>query len=120
MKPTINKTSFGSIRIEDKKYNHDVVISLDGSVIKRKKKLSKEIFGTSHIISRAEAEHIFQPGAQLLIIGGGINNMVKLSDEAAEYFEQHGLDVAIEATPIAARRWNEAEGKVIALFHITC
>ena len=120
MKPIIRKSSFGSIQIDEKKYEHDVVITLDGSIKKRKKKLSKEVFGTSHIISLAEAEDIYEPGSELLIIGGGVNNMVKLSSEAAQYFENHKLKTIIEATPQAAQRWNDAGGKVTALFHITC
>ena len=120
MKPIIRKSSFGSIQIDEKKYDHDVVISLDGSIRKRKKKLSKEVFGTSHIISLAEAEDIYESGAELLIIGSGVNNLVKLSNEAAQYFEDHQLKAVLDATPRAADKWNLAEGKVIGLFHITC
>jgi hypothetical protein len=46
----IDGTSFGSITITGEKYEHDVTIRLNGKVEKRKKKLSKELFGTSHII----------------------------------------------------------------------
>jgi hypothetical protein len=37
-------------------YEHDVIIRLSGKVKKRQKKLSKRQYGTSHIISRAEAK----------------------------------------------------------------
>ena len=40
MKPTINNTEFGSITIDKEVYDHDVIISLDGQVKKRKKELS--------------------------------------------------------------------------------
>jgi hypothetical protein len=51
---------------------HDVIIRLNGQPEKRKKKLSKAIYpqdtlkgcGTSHIISLAEAEHVFEKGAE--------------------------------------------------------
>jgi hypothetical protein len=43
-------------------YGHDVVIRLSGKVKKRKKKLSKAKYGTSHKVSLEEAEHIFEVG----------------------------------------------------------
>ncbi len=62
MKPKIDKTKFGSITVSGKKYEHDILIRLNGEVEKRKKNLSKEIFGTSHIISMAEAEYVYEEG----------------------------------------------------------
>jgi len=88
MKPKIDKTKFGSITIGGEKYEHDVLIRLNGRVEKRKKKLSKEIFGTSHIISLAEAEFVFEDGAAQIIIGGGQSGLVKLSEEAAAFFQK--------------------------------
>jgi hypothetical protein len=41
----IEGTRFGSITIDRKTYEHDVVIRLSGEVIKRKKKLSKKYYG---------------------------------------------------------------------------
>ena len=120
MDPKIQQTAFGSIQIGDEKYSHDVVISLDGSINKRQKKLSKEVFGTSHVISLAEAEFIYEDGADILILGCGFMDRVKLSDEALQFFEQHHLKTYLEPTPKAADRWNETSGNVIGLFHITC
>ncbi len=40
---TIEKTSFGSITIDGKTYEHDVLIRLSEEIKKRKKKLSKRI-----------------------------------------------------------------------------
>jgi hypothetical protein len=51
MKPNIDSTTFGSITIEGTDFEHDVIIRLDGEVKKRKKKLSKAMYGTSHIVS---------------------------------------------------------------------
>jgi len=48
-----------------------VVIRLSGKVKKRQKKLSKERYGTSRIISRAEAKSVFEKGCDLVIIGAG-------------------------------------------------
>jgi len=47
------------------------------------KKLSKARYGTSHRISLEEAEHIFEAGAERLLVGTGHSGCVELSDEAA-------------------------------------
>jgi hypothetical protein len=51
----IEGTTFGTITIDGKTYEHDVVIRLSGEVVKRKKKLSKKYYGTSHMLSKDEA-----------------------------------------------------------------
>jgi hypothetical protein len=120
MKPRIDGTKFGSITIEGKTTRHDVLVRLDGEVTKRKKKLSKAVYGTSHIISLEEAKHVYQDGAGRLIVGTGQNGLAKLSEEAAEYFRRKECRVELLPTPEAIKAWNEADGAVIGLFHITC
>lgn len=120
MKPRIDSTSFGSITIDGKTHQNDVVIRLDGEIKKRKKKLSKAVFGTSHRISLDEAKEIFEPGAERLIIGTGQSGMVRLSDQAADYFKKKKCQVQLYPTPEAIRIWNGTGEKTIGLFHITC
>jgi len=120
MKPHIDNTTFGSITIAAQVFDHDVIIRLTGRVKKRKKKLSKSIYGTSHTISLDEARHIYQEGAEHLILGAGQYGLVELSEEAAEYFDREGCHVSILPTPEAIHVWNQAEGAVIGLFHVTC
>jgi hypothetical protein len=120
MKPTIDDTKFGSITIEGEKIRHDVLIRLNGDVEKRKKKLSKALYGTSHVISLDEAKHIYQDGAEHLIVGTGQSGLVTLSAEAGAYFERKACFVELLPTPQALEVWNRAEGAVIGLFHITC
>ena len=120
MKPRIESTQFGSITIEDELFEHDVIIRLDGKVKKRKKKLSKAIYGTSHTISEDEAKHVYQEWAERLIIGSGQYDTVRLSGEAEKYFRQKDCQVELLSTPKAISVWNEAKGNVIGLFHVTC
>jgi hypothetical protein len=120
MKPKIEKTKFGSITVNGEKYDNDIIIRLDKKVEKRKKKLSKEVFGTSHTISLVEAEYVYEDGAETIIIGSGQSGMVKLSDEAIDFFIQKHCQVELFPTPEAIELWNEAKGQTIGLFHITC
>src|SRR5205823_2896027 len=120
MKPNIDETEFGSITIEGKVFEYDVVIGQDGEVRKRKKKLSKAVYGTSHMISLDEARHIYEEGAKGLIIGTGQYDNVRLSDEAADYFTHKHWRVEMLPTSKAIRTWNKATGRLVGLFHITC
>ena len=67
----IERTTFGTITIDGKTYEHDVIIRLSGEVAKRKKKLSKKYYGTSHVLSKDEAKFVFENGCEQLILGSG-------------------------------------------------
>ena len=120
VKPFINGTQFGSITISGELYEHDVVIRLSGNVKKRKKRLSKEKYGTSHKVSLEEAQHIFRPGAERLIIGTGHSGCLDLSDEADQFFRKNGCSTELLPTPESVAAWNAAEGAAIGMFHVTC
>mgnify|MGYP006307301935 CR=1 FL=1 len=120
MKPEINSTSFGSITIDGKKYEKDQIIELSGNVRKRKKKLSKKVYGTSHTISEEEAEAIFEEGVEIIIIGTGQYGRAELSDQATFFFESKDCEVILHPTPEAIKTWNDSEGKIIGMFHVTC
>jgi hypothetical protein len=79
----IDKTEFGSITIAGKTYEHDVVVRLSDKVVKRKKKLSKRLYGTSHTISEDEARFVYEKGCKELIFGTGQYGNAALSLEAA-------------------------------------
>jgi hypothetical protein len=103
----IEGTKFGSITIDRKTYEHDVVIRLSGEVIKRKKKLSKKYYGTSHVLSKDEAKFVFEKGCEQFIIGSG-------------QIGKKGCKVLLHPTPEAIRVFNKSHAKKIGLFHVTC
>lgn len=116
----IDKTKFGSITIDGKTYEHDVILRLSGQIKKRKKKLSKRLYGTSHIISAEEAAHLYEPGCQLLIIGTGQYGSVRLSEEAEQFFTEQGCEVILQPTPEAITTYNQTKRKRVGMFHVTC
>lgn len=120
MRPEIDHTSFGSITVAGKVFEHDIVIRLDGQVKKRKKKLSRAVYGTSHTVSVDEARHVYETGAQRLVIGTGQHGLLQLSAEAREYLQEKVCAVEVLPTPEAVSLWNRAEGASIGLFHVTC
>ncbi|TFH05035.1 MAG: hypothetical protein E4H06_02010 [Methanosarcina sp.] len=120
MKPKINSTSFGSITVKRQTFGHDILIRLDGQVEKRRKKLSKKLYGTSHKISLVEAKYIYEKGAEKLIMGTGQTGYVELSKKANKYFRKKDCKVKLLPTPNAIKLWNKDKGRVIAMFHVTC
>ncbi len=120
MEPRIDGTSFGAITVAGETMEHDVIIRLDGKVRKRKKELSKRVFGTSHRISLAEAQHLFEEGAEQIIIGAGQHGLVRLAGEAQQFLDAHNCQVALLPTPEAIHLWNRSTGKIVGLFHVTC
>ena len=81
----IEGTTFGTITIDGKTYEHDVIIRLSGEVVKRKKKLSKKYYGTSHVLSKDEAKFVFENGCERLILGTGQVGNGHLSPEAEAF-----------------------------------
>jgi hypothetical protein len=121
MKPHINESMFGSITVENMKYRYDIFIDLEGHIKKRKKKLSKKKYGTSHIISLDEIEYVHEEGAALLIVGTGQYSRARLSEEAEDYLKNKKCKVKLLSTELAAETWNETKhSKTIGLFHVTC
>jgi hypothetical protein len=116
----IEGTTFGTITIDGKAYEHDVIIRLSGEVLKRKKKLSKKYYGTSHVLSKDEAKFVFEKGCEQLILGSGQMGNVHLSPEAEAYFAKKGCKVLLQPTPEAIRAFNRSHAKKIGLFHVTC
>ena len=87
----IEGTSFGAITIDGKTYEHDVVVRLSGEVVKRRKKLSKKDFGTSHMLSKDEAKFVFEKGCEQLIVGSGQMGNVQLSPEADAFLQKRDV-----------------------------
>ena len=117
----ISRFRFGSIEIDGQNYQYDVLIRQDGRVEKRKKKLSKELYGTSHKLSLAEAEYVFEAGAERLIFGTGQFGRCHLSPEAEAFFAEKDVEVILLPTGKALDFWNKnCNDQTIGLFHITC
>ena len=111
----IEGTAFGTITIDGKTYDHDVIIRLSGEVVKRKKKLSKKYYGTSHVLSKDG-----ETGCEQLVLGSGQMGNVRLSPEAKAYFAKKGCKVLLRPTPQAIHVFNRSHAKKVGLFHVTC
>ena len=116
----IDGTRFGEIVIDGRTYEYDVVIRLSGEIIKRRKKLSKRLYGTSHVLSKDEARFLHEKGCKQIIIGSGQSGNLRLSPEAGAYFANHDCEVLLRPTAEAIGAFNRSRAKKIGLFHVTC
>ncbi|XP_055970743.1 mth938 domain-containing protein isoform X4 [Sorex fumeus] len=81
--------------------------------------------GTEHSpgVQPADVEEVVQHGVQILVIGRGMNEALKVLPSTVQYLEQHGINVQILQTEQAVREYNSlaAQGvRVGGVFHSTC
>jgi hypothetical protein len=96
-----------------------VVIRLSGEVVKRKKKLSKKYYGTSHILSKDEAEFVFE---------GDASSSFSVRARWAMCIYRRKLRLIsrkraarLQPTPASIGVFNRSHAKKkIGLFHVTC
>ena len=121
MKPVIDSLSFGTITVDGKTLQQDVVILPDGNVIRRNKKPSKNKFGSGHRLARAELEEYFGCcPVPRLIVGTGHSGVLCFSDGAARFLDKHTIKAEFFPSPEAIRRFNEAPEGTAAIIHVTC
>ncbi len=118
--PRIDALAFGCVTVAGEALPHDVYIRADGSVKKRKKKWARKDYGTSHVIGPRELEKALKGAPELLIIGAGFDEMVRLADEGRALLEERGVRWELLPTPGAVEAWNEAEGRRALVLHVTC
>jgi hypothetical protein len=118
--PAINGTAFGSVTLDDETYDKDVYILADGEVKKRKKRLAKDTYGTSHKIGPDELARLCQGKPKIVFIGTGQQGVAELTGEGKRYLEQHGIDYVVLPTPEIVASYNQCDRRKAALIHITC
>ena len=118
--PKITGTQFGSIGLDDETYDRDIYILADGEVKKRKKKLAKEVYGTSHKIGPDELAAICKGKPKIVFIGTGQQGVAELTEEGRRYLEKQGIDYAALPTPEIVASYNKCDKRKAALLHVTC
>src|SRR5713101_68262 len=119
MKPSIDRTAFGSITIDGEVFEHDVLIRLNGPVKKWQNKLSTGVFGPSHIISLDEAPTSTKKGRTGSSSARGSMARSGFPPQRPRISAKR-CQVELQPVPAVIRARNEAEGAVIGLLHVTC
>lgn len=118
--PYIGVPDFGEVTVDDETLDYDIVVRANGTVKRRKKKLSREVHGTSHELSEAEVQWVCRKRTDRLIIGAGHHGQVTLSREATKWLKAMGIAVELLPTPEAAQAFNNTSGPKALLLHVSC
>ncbi|HNY80823.1 MAG: MTH938/NDUFAF3 family protein [Sedimentisphaerales bacterium] len=113
-------TSFGEITIGKTTYETDVYVLASGEVKRRKKRLAKEVYGTSHKIGPAELKRICKGGPKKVFIGTGQSGVAELTPEGCDFLREHRIEFCALPTPELIDAYNKFAKPKAALIHVTC
>jgi hypothetical protein len=109
----INSFRFGSLTINNKSYDTDMVVSWDGELIPRE---------SSHTFSREELMDMLVKGPDVILIGTGTAECVKIDKDAQDMAQSKNVQIIAKKTSDAVDEFNKTarDRKIIALLHVTC
>jgi hypothetical protein len=114
------KTGFGWVEVGGERYDHDIVIHADGSVSKRKKRLSKAMKGDYGHTPLSEAELSFLADEQpdVVYVGTGQYGDLPLTPGAREMLR--GVAAVVLPTAEILARLEGEKRPCVAILHVTC
>lgn len=116
----IDGMGFGWIKVDGKKYRHDIVI-LPSGVIKRRSG-GFLMFG-SHSFKLKEFEEVLTERPDVVVVGTGTNGVATLSEDAKNFLEKAGTEWIALPSQKAVEKFNElvqCGRKAAAIIHVTC
>jgi hypothetical protein len=114
----IDRFAFGTIRIDGKTYERDVVIDR-GAVRPRKKKPSKQ-FRDEYGHTPLSVEEKIPWKCSRLIIGTGAHGALPVMPEVLEEARRRAIEIVAVRTDRAIRLLRDADDHTNAVIHITC
>jgi hypothetical protein len=114
----VDQFTFGSIRVDDVTYEHDVVIA-DDEVRKRKKRPSKpfrDAFGHTPLSLGEDIPW----DCERLVVGTGATGSLPVMDEVKREATRRGVELVAVPTEEAIRFLAAAPRDTNAILHVTC
>jgi hypothetical protein len=110
--------AFGSIEVDGKVYEHDLVIDR-GSVRKRRKGPSKSLRARYGHTPLSPAEDI-PWDCRRLIVGSGADGALPVMDDVVEEAERREVELVVLPTIRAIEELRQAQTDTNAILHVTC
>ena len=109
----IDSSYFGSILIDGKKYDHDVIVDWKGNVQQRMK---------SHKFSKREFDDLLFLDPEVVVVGTGTSGMVSIDPQVEIEAKIKGIELIFKKTPEATKEFNKfvRRKRVVGVFHVTC
>lgn len=111
----IENYSFGTIQINGKVFQHDVIIF--------RGKVNSWWRVRGHEVVERDVVDILRQKPQAVIFGTGSNEIMIISDGVKDLIINRNIDLIIENTQDATKKFNELSEKqvdVAAFLHLTC
>jgi len=111
--PKINSFRFGSLIIDRKKYENDMIIYWDGEISPRE---------SSHTFSKSELIDLLLKGPETIIVGTGTAGCVNIEENTEKFARLKNIEFIVKKTPEAVEEFNKLSKnkKVVAVIHVTC
>jgi len=112
----IDSTRFGSITINGREYESDVIVTWEGKV----KEAETE---TRHMISESELLKLLFERPDVIVIGTGQNGEMEIGKDARKFVKKKRITLVARPTPRAVEKFNQLQKsgkKVVAYMHVTC
>jgi hypothetical protein len=105
----------GEIIIEGKRYNSDVIVF--PHCVK-----SDWWRKNGHQVYPEDIEEAVREKPELLVLGVGEQEMMRVLPETKSYLEEQGIEFIIQSTGKACQTYNQfcSSRKVVGAFHLTC
>ena len=113
-----DRFSFGSIRIDDMTYRHDVVIDR-GMIRKRKEKPSKPFRDTFGHTPLSIEENIPWK-CRRLVVGTGAHGALPVMDDVKQQAADRNVELLILPTAAAIEALDREPERTNAILHVTC
>ena len=121
--PPVGRTEFGWIEVAGERWEKDVLITADGRVRKRPKKLSKPYAAGHTPLGPEEMARALAGEPAVLLVGTGQWGSLPVMEEARQVAGARGIALETMTTPAAIARYQilVQEGRrIAAIFHLTC
>ena len=114
------KSEFGWVEVNGVKYENDIILHVDGTVTKRKKKKSKDLkslYGHTPLSER-ELDFLSEEKPDVVYIGTGHDAALPITPEALSILKKY--ETVILPTQEITKKINQEHRKIVALIHVTC
>lgn len=121
--PKLESTGFGWLVADGRRYDHDLVVTVDGAIVPRPKHLSKKYGGWHTVLGPEEIESMIAGNPEILVVGCGHFGVLPIRPETRALLKQRGVQIETHKIGAAMKRYDELArtGKrVAAVLHITC
>ena len=110
----IDNYEFGSITIDGKRYDQDVIIY--------KGRVREWWRETSHNVSLGDIEDLMSEKPKTIIFGTGASGVMKVPKETEDFLIKAGIEVIVLKTGDAYKKFNSLSSSqdIAAALHLTC